>query len=55
MGVESIKVTPPHPDVQKMLNDVVAELKADIISVGNDVEKVQTDITIIKANTEKEI
>ncbi len=55
MGVESIEVTTPHPDVQEMLDDAVAELKADIISVKNDVKKMQTDITVIKQNTDKEI
>ncbi len=48
MGVESIQVTSPQPDIQKMLDNVKAELKADIA-------KVSEDVKIIKANTEKEL
>ena len=47
MAIEKIEVTSPQPDVQKMLDEVKAELKADIAKVSDDVK-------IIKANTEKE-
>lgn len=55
MGIEEIEVTTPYPDVQKMLDDAVVELKSDIISVKNDMQKMQADIIIIKTNTKKEI
>ena len=47
MGVESIIVTSPPQDLQRIVDDATAQLKADIAKVGDDVK-------IIKENTKKE-
>lgn len=48
MGVESIIVTSPPQDIEKIISDQTEQLRADIA-------KVSEDVKIIKENTNKEI
>ena len=51
MGVESIIVRSPQPDIQKMLDKATAELKADITKVQVVVDEIKVDVKGIKETT----
>ena len=48
MGVTSIIIRSPQPDIQKMLDGATAELKADVAKVQAVVDEIKVDVKTIK-------
>ncbi len=48
MGVTSIIIRSPQPDIQKMLDGAVVELKADVAKVQVVVDEIKVDVKTIK-------